>query len=887
MRMWGAMVLARARSRPGTHCPSGSSTYAGTIHHARHPSTTLLGSLGPPLDAFRGVPAPLQGAAGTRRLASIGRTLPHGPFAAATANHSGPRRNYPPATASVSLATVCVVCWPMTLPGDYKPPGYAAPQIKIKNTHSKRYAEHFIDSGLSFQLEVPQQGSASVAEFSRKTTEHLSSHNISFPPCPDDTVDDTFPGDLDAQMWVLLIPRIRKDVYNFEVHPTINDNLFGYAEFAKLNHKFVNPKSTSIPWIFIAPRFGHMLGPVSSFSMPNSPLNGCHPCFGLRMLDRLPPATRAGRNDPIDIDCYVGLCPSDDTDQNSSVLPYLPPAPDQIGTVLSYLPPGLPTSTSAPPRAITPPPPSQLLIRQRSPTSQNATASDRRVRQRQTDSPLPPPAVPEDEPSAPIPPPCPPLIPLVLGVDVLESDVIEAWQQSIYDLAQPIMPTIRPVFIQGKTVRAVAACVLDLIIYIECRKYDADLDFKMEDQTLASDILTCTTSISLISFFLPLRMLEIRNGRRRSGGFGPERAAMRDACLVLASRHNFWQPVPSSEMFRPVLNPTGMALPHRINTFRAHGTFLALHCFFLQHGPLPISIWVLLALIGGREAMLIPKHILLHMDPAAYDILAPWYDWHQDMPIPPIGQPSHPLRLFIYEHMVGIQPSIISDVRTKDEHDGWIISAFAALLLGHPDPWKHPEFIALKEGFNIGIKSMRFTDTIRSRGVLPFLVAIYDRRVKTVEDVSKHLHFDIINRASGSTTAYFAKLFELRVRRYIEAVGHPPQLRMLEVSDEEFIANRYSPLLRATLILVLGSDSDMCPTSDTWGIHFRFYARDVSKSVIGTPLGFHTCFYAIDVWLDRAMQELLLEAPAEDDRKCSEFDVWIHSQFLNREHNSA
>lgn len=105
----------------------------------------------------------------------------------------------------------------------------------------------------------------------------------------------------------------------------------------------------------------------------------------------------------------------------------------------------------------------------------------------------------------------------------------------------------------------------------------------------------------------------------------------------------------------------------------------------------------------------------------------------------------------------------------------------------------------------------RTFQTIRKIGALPFLIAIYDRRIKAVSDLSQHLRFTISNWAADLTTLYFAKLFELRLQRYIEGVGHPHQVCFLEVDDNDFERDRYDPLLRANLILAAGSGSDMCP----------------------------------------------------------------------------
>ncbi|KAJ7026520.1 hypothetical protein C8F04DRAFT_1268040 [Mycena alexandri] len=98
-------------------------------------------------------------------------------------------------------------------------------------------------------------------------------------------------------------------------------------------------------------------------------------------------------------------------------------------------------------------------------------------------------------------------------------------------------------------------------------------------------------------------------------GAGPERAIIRHAATVLSQCHHYWQQAPSSEMFRPVFTPGAIPIPERIRTFCAHRMFLALHCLLLQHGPFLISIWLLLCLIRGKEVLLIPQNILLHMDP--------------------------------------------------------------------------------------------------------------------------------------------------------------------------------------------------------------------------------------------------------------------------------
>ncbi|KAF7371560.1 hypothetical protein MVEN_00011100 [Mycena venus] len=454
--------------------------------------------------------------------------------------------------------------------------------------------------------------------------------------------------------------------------------------------------------------------------------------------------------------------------------------------------------------------------------------------------------------------------------------------------------------IHAQTVHAAAECMVDLVVHAENQKRGPNAAFTMYNREIqARDIVDCSTRLTVESFFREMRLITIgiQEGSGRTHGVthgaGPERATMRAACDVIASRHHYWQQATGSFMFRPVLTPVNTPIEERIHeeriqTFYAHGTFLALHCFLLKQGPLPISIWLLLALVNGRKAMIIPKHILMNLDPGAYDILAPWYDFHSDTPVPLPREATHPLRQFILERMPQeIQPNLIRNERTEEEHEAWVISAFASVLLGHHLPWAHPEFIALRDGFNICIKSIRFAQSIRRQGALPFLVAIYNLRIKTVEDVAPHLHFEILTRSSDKTTPFFLKLFQLRVEHYLNGLGQPAALRGVQVSEEEYEEKRSDPLLRANLVLVSGSDSNLLPIEDNWKISFRFQEKDIRDSTLGKPLGFHTCFHSVDVFLDRNLRETLLEPLGNNLEKPSKFDVWVHSQFLNREHNAA
>ncbi|KAK6992399.1 hypothetical protein R3P38DRAFT_3226277 [Favolaschia claudopus] len=248
----------------------------------------------------------------------------------------------------------------------------------------------------------------------------------------------------------------------------------------------------------------------------------------------------------------------------------------------------------------------------------------------------------------------------------------------------------------------------------------------------------------------------------------------------MSQKHHYWQQVPSSSMFRPVFFPSGVRIQELFSA--------TVHCFLLQHGLHPISIWLLLSFIHGKDALLISKRVLQYMDPGVAAILAPWYDFLVDSPVPPVSDPTHPIRLFIFEHWIpSIQPNLIWNNRTPEVHNNWVITAFSIILLGHPHPWDHSEYLALEVGFNKAFGRLTFDEETSA-----FLVTIHDRRVHRVEEVADHLSYYVDSRHSDLTTPYFMRLFRLRVDEYLRGSGHPVELRdqikAFGISDEEFIA---------------------------------------------------------------------------------------------------
>ncbi|KAJ7638069.1 hypothetical protein B0H17DRAFT_1149275 [Mycena rosella] len=832
----------------------------------------------PPISAFVG-PAPVvRGNVGTHRIASAEQTLPQhsGNSPSVPAPRRGPRNSYPSASTSRPAlapargasaagpfstdAEVLVAVYPLVESGVHEIPGHPTIPFAVHNENLLDYVNCLQDHFLLLTLRVPRHGVASPADFTQQILTALGAQYLELPPSPQ-PLSDTASVQLHKQPWTLLHPNRRNAIHKFTPHPTINANNFGIDEFRRLNKKVPNPQPTDgtpKPLIFICARYGNVSGPIDTArfahqDLPSSGLFLSHPCFGVRVLHGLP---YAGPGYPPDAECYEDVCPGEDREM----------------------------------RAITPPPNLEVsLVRQR---SSPETPTDRRVRQRQFGSllnsqssstvpsmffaALPTPtghtssALPNVQLTPlplPPPPPPPPQFPVLCRADVspLRRGYNLAHPQDVYmwqiGLSSEVIrhPSLARFQMHAATIDAAARGLWSLLLHFEHRE---NIE---EPFILPPDILAFEGMQSKASFFRDIRMLRIGLRLHADGssgaistGTGPERAVYHLAIPTAIQNSEFWVEAGSSGYYIPVLSMASVAIPDRCQTFSAFGSLLALHAYTLGQGPFP--------------GMVIPKDVLAALDPVAFDILAPWLSMSPSDLMP--TNIVHPLCQFLL-NVMDMQAFHISAPRTQQVHNGWTITFMSKVLLGTSTPWDHPEFIALKDGFDIEVG-----DT----SVL---------KIRKVEDIVDRLVFEIIHSSPDGTTPYFAALFRLLLRRYLVGIGHPPKLRGAVIGDEDWSAQVNNELLRVSLLLEAATDTDLRPTSQSWSITFHISATRINMNTDDMeaeprPLHFHTCMHEVDIRLTRAMEDLLVRSSKDLDSGTysSDFDTWIHCQLLARDHNT-
>ncbi|KAJ7635875.1 hypothetical protein B0H17DRAFT_1149645 [Mycena rosella] len=788
----------------------------------------------PPISAFVG-PAPVvRGNVGTRRIASAEHTLPQhsGNSPSVPAPRRGPRNSYPSASTSRSAlapargasaagpfstdAEVLVAVYPLVESGVHEIPGHPTIPFAVHNDNLLDYVNRLQDHFLLLTLRVPRHGVASPADFTQQILTALGAQYLELPPSPQ-PLSDTASVQLHKQPWTLLHPNRRNTIHKFTPHPTINANNFGIDEFRRLNKKVPNPQPTDgtpKPLIFICARYGNVSGPIDTArfahqDLPSSGLFLSHPCFGVRVLHGLP---YAGPGYPPDAECYEDVCPGEDREM----------------------------------RAITPPPNLEVsLVRQR---SSPETPTDRRVRQRQFGSllnsqssstvpsmffaalPTPTGHTPSALPNVqltplplPPPPPPPPQFPVLCRADVspLWRGYNLAHPQDVYmwqiGLSSEVIrhPSLARFQMHAATIDAAARGLWSLLLHFEHRE---NIE---EPFILPPDILAFEGMQSKASFFRDIRMLRIGLRLHADGssgaistGPGPERAVYRLAIATAIQNSEFWVEAGSSGYYIPVLSMASVAIPDRCQTFSAFGSLLALHAYTLGQGPFP--------------GMVIPKDVLAALDPVAFDILAPWLSMSPSDPMP--TNIVHPLCQFLL-NVMDMQAFHISAPRTQQVHDGWTITFMSKVLLGTSTPWDHPEFIALKDGFDIEVGDTSVLKRlVVHKPALAMLACLYDRQIRKVEDIVDRLVFEIIHSSPDGTTPYFAALFRLLLRRYLVGIGHPPKLRGAVIGDEDWSAQVNNELLRVSLLLEAATDTDLRPTSQSWSITFHISATRINMN---------------------------------------------------------
>ncbi|KAJ7212438.1 hypothetical protein C8J57DRAFT_1256371 [Mycena rebaudengoi] len=800
------------------------------------PLRLLQPTLPNPITAFTGPTWLLSTSANDTRNLSRACNFPH---------KYKPPRTFP-ATAVTTNFKAEVLLWPNVNPGEYEPPG--GPTLDFKYT-SDQFAEtliHLKSYNLVFIVTLPvaDRDSTITQDLTSQLSAHLHTHNLVLPPppfeLPANEVLFWF-----RQHWVLMAPRQQGGIFTFEPHANANTNNFNHKMILQMNEKFFNPdiENHDKPLIVLAPRFGHVHGALvnlptgadEDIDEPQLP----HQCFGQRILYGLPHSGRL-----------------------RELRPYsLPRSTRNVSVHLKLW--SHPGATFA-----LDPPPSHWFVPIWADQDFIAISFDD-----DTDSDLP--LAPRMLRRAPNPvrastihQPAP--IRLATGPE------IATWQHKVAMDVRTIGDSDY-VDVQGSSVTAIAEFLLDVLYFLAHKRVQPALPFPSSDT-----IRSPRVGITHYALLQPSLYREYRIGGpgvATSLGRGIEHAVFRTVLSLISEQYNFWvssQAEPTFSTFS--LYPLPGITEERKSRFYSHGRAIALHLFYYGHG-LSVGLWPILAIVLGRDSMLLGENFLREISPSIAAQFKPWFALAPADPIP--TSLSDPVCGLIMD--MSLTPSMISSPRTKQQHDDWTVTLLSHALLAHDNPWQHPEFLALSDGFNMplnGLSNM-FTFNHQFHDLSPLRAAcliagMFHRQVQSIEnEIVPHLQFAVLGLLTATPeVAILCDLFKLRLIRYLQGTGHPQWLRThgLIATDQEMQRGQANQFLRAHLLLLTALESSLLPISESWLIK-------TNAPTEALPLQFHTCTGGVNVRINPKLYVLLIESPVLGEDM--EFDVWVHTQLYN------
>lgn len=108
-------------------------------------------------------------------------------------------------------------------------------------------------------------------------------------------------------------------------------------------------------------------------------------------------------------------------------------------------------------------------------------------------------------------------------------------------------------------------------------------------------------------------------------------------------------------------------------------------------------------------------------------------------------------------------------------------------------------------------------------------MALYDKRPRRAEDVAARLRFHPNGDDLDERTLKVFQMFRYRLLRWLYGSGHPENVEGTLVDTSKFDQQKQDPLLRAKLLLLAMTDSDLLPVakSDTLDVRCRDFIYDI------------------------------------------------------------
>ncbi|KAJ7301374.1 hypothetical protein DFH08DRAFT_993761 [Mycena albidolilacea] len=449
-----------------------------------------------------------------------------------------------------------------------------------------------------------------------------------------------------------------------------------------------HPTQEKIRILFVAPRWGHLQGPIS---LNANDRDTAHPCFPFRVFEK------------------TGLMNFDEDEPTSDCLEECPGGAGVTELSDSELFP-LPSSLAF-----------------SLPSGQKPSAADSDIEMDIIDSS-------EDEPQS---------ANLVRQlIDAIGPGPIDRFSfKQVLDILTPIViapgpeDTLLPLEVSGPSIDAVATALLALVQHYH--EYPSNLDsFVPDDKTSVAATLCQWSIVSSDQPFLDLNPSypDPRYPDVGANGQGPERAVYIAALNSRLQDGSRWT-ASSGFYSRPQFHPIpDIPKPARTLAYMVDGTWAAMFLVSSGVGLDPICPFLILAAtqndrdwVGNLRSPgpLVPSHPQTFKFPR---------------------DSAHPAVALVANHL-SIALTEFSTERSEAEHRALHLRLLCHFFFGTYDPWVHPEFKAFVTGFDLRLKGKHtlLSHFPRIDDAKSFIAAVYNRRIQSVDQVISLVKFTTLD----------------------------------------------------------------------------------------------------------------------------------------------
>ncbi|KAJ7208187.1 hypothetical protein GGX14DRAFT_566911 [Mycena pura] len=666
--------------------------------------------------------------------------------------------------------------------------------------------------------------------------------------------------------WEVVGPRAPIQAHNRVFSPLgLLERDFTHVELSGHTKRVRHPNEGSIRLIFVAPRWGHLQGPLPGER--HEPYAPVHPCFPLRVFEAT--GLLGTEEDDSKVDCF-DECPGaggdrDDSDSDDNTT--LAPEPRSV------FPSGLPLKRESAPQEDENPPKRQKSI--------TIIDDEEIVVISDTDSEM---DDAKDE-TAPDSPDSTALLRELIetaGTGPVQrlsyNEVLEI--QTLIMITSGNPDAIIPLEVSGPTVEAVAATLLEMLQWYH---EHPDMDDYLDSRSNKS--VDLTVPMIPAGIFHTGRKFNVYTdpNNRDSGanGEGPQRAVYVAGLNARLKDGSRWAPS-SGFYYRPQLHSIpDLPKPARRMAFTLDGTWAAMFLIQLGVGPDPLCPFFILAAMQTDRNWVadLTLSYINALDPTAALLLAPWFQITPDQTFKFPRDSAHP-GLALAAHHLGIALTEFSTARSVEEHRALHLRLLCHFFYGTYDPWAHPEFKAFVTGFDLRLKGnhtllSHFTRVDKAKA---FLVSVYNRRIQSVDQAIGIISFTTPDSVDTLRDLLYEQ-FQLRFLRWIRGTGYPQSLRGTFIESKKHRAERKNPLIRAQSFISSISGMPMIPLDPIHRFTIRLAHDTDAANDSPITLHFHDCTDVLDISINRWLENVLLQPVKFDDlATVTDFDHWMSAE---------